>query len=289
MAEACPTCGCPECEDHSLNGHLQVAVREARRHHMSIFAQALEEHRNHRGYRAQGWPYSLELGFTCNCVGYDQEWRITIRHLREQVARSRVDFFRFLQGDFLRRGDKLRKRKARKASIRAKALLFRHISREQKWELRATKSFHVQGKDGLTYRITEGSANNVYMLDEQGKARFRLCVMGNYEVLNGQLPIYDLMLLQKIYLEQDPDQFIRTAVVYDLETQEVFLEGGVLLGELSNGSRIGVPAPLLPLTTEELDNPEPWVRARLQEAEVAHEAVQVESSQPNPTLVFEVS
>jgi len=158
-------------------------------------------------------------------------------------------------------GRKAKKREQTKADRRAKALLYRFLSREQKWELRSQKSFTVSGGDNRVYRVTWGSCNNVKLL-ENGKPRYSLCLVS----ANGYLPIADLLLAQKVLLEMDPDRFLRTAQVYDLETKAIIPNGAFL----AEGKDPPVPnevidevqeLPVIP--NEVLDDPRQWLEERL--------------------------
>lgn len=173
-----------------------------------------EAHRRHPSFRVHTWAMSREYGFSCECGGHEEEWRTTLT----QIRRMMLDAPRFLAGfeDMVRQrsGDKARKRGERRAHIKAKALLYHNLTREQKWELRATKAFTITGADGKQYRITEASSNNVkYVVD--GVDQKSLCVVA----AGIQLPVYDLMLAQKLMLECAPDAFWQLAVVTDLVVQ----------------------------------------------------------------------
>jgi hypothetical protein len=166
-------------------------------------------HRDHASFRAHTWPVTREYGFSCSCCGETEEWRATISEIR-RYHRSVVD--QFVQ-DTRRTGligNKTRKRAAARASIKAKALLYHQLTREQKWELRATNGFTVTGGDGKRYRITKASTSNVKLV-ENGVDTQSLCV-----VFKDSLPVYDLLLAQKFMLECDPDAFWKIAKVTDL-------------------------------------------------------------------------
>jgi hypothetical protein len=96
---------------------------------------------------------------------------------------------------------------------RAKALLFRYLAREQKWELRAYRRFTVVGQDGLTYRIYAWSGMNVRLV-EGDKEVCSLCVVAKLE---NPVPTLDLMLAQKVLLENDISQFLKIAIRRPIE------------------------------------------------------------------------
>lgn len=248
-----------------MDYHVMWALRGAAKSRMSIFHAALQEHRHHAGFHAQTWAYSREMGFTCDCCGHDEEWRISITELRRMLPEARTRTLNFIQGE-ARRGNKQKKRAALKANRKAKALLFRYLTKEQKWTLKAEKAFYVTGQDGVRYRITEGTCNNVYKLDKKGQATHSYCVIAEWKTIDGMLPVYDLMLLQKLYLEGDPEPFKKKAIVKNLRTKRIY-QGGGLAGQTDGYAGMdNRPVPELDLTVEQLDNPEPWVREQLQEA-----------------------
>lgn len=218
---------------------LYAAMREPRRNRMTYWGSAFDEHQRHASFAIQGWAFSREVGFTCGCSGCDQEWRISLTSLRSMLPQAREAYLH-LQG--LRRhpvpGTKLLRRDRRRADARAKALLHRALSREQRWELRATKAFTVQGKDDKTYLITEGSTSNVKLL-ENGVQTHSLCVVAK----GTALPVHDLMLAQKLLLEHNPEAFWGLAVVRDLRPQ----------------AQAVVPE----ITDEDLEDPTEWVHHRL--------------------------
>jgi hypothetical protein len=80
--------------------------------------------------------------------------------------------------------------------------------------MRAEKAFTIVGRDGRTYRITEGSTSNVQLI-ENGEATHSLCVVA--EGLS--LPVYDLMLAQKLMLETAPEDFHKLAIVRNLREE----------------------------------------------------------------------
>ena len=228
---------------------------------MNLWSNALRAHRAHASFRTQQWPYTREYGFTCGCSGCEQEWRIGIGEMREMLPTAREALQRLYRYP---PGSRARTKADRKASVKAKALLHRHLTKEQRWELRATQAFTVVGQDGHTYRVTEGTANNVQLLMD-GKPRYSLCVVFKDHT---PIPMYDLMLAQKILLELDIRFFLRTAKVVNLETRAYFDNGSFLLGEEAPVQPEFPPGDLFEeIPREDVDNPEAWVRARLNEAE----------------------
>jgi hypothetical protein len=125
------------------------------------------------------------------------------------------------------------------AEKRAKRLLFKFLTREQKWTLRAGY-FDVIGQDGKTYRIKVGSCQNVWLL-EDGVETKNYCIVAK----NEWIPVSDLMLAQKLFLQHNIQAFFATANVRELR-----------------GRGYGV-GPVPPVTREDAMNIQGWVQARL--------------------------
>jgi hypothetical protein len=91
------------------------------------------------------------------------------------------------------------------AETRSKELLYGLLSGEQLAEMEAATQFHVQGADGHTYLIRKGHGHNVWRI-EGGLRTIEYCI-----VTRGHVPVYDLMLTQKLLLETDPEHFMAKA------------------------------------------------------------------------------
>lgn len=160
------------------------------------------------------------------------------------------------------------------ASRRAKALLHKYLTKEQRQELRGTQAFRVSDRDGRQYLITEGTAGNVYFL-VGGEERYRLCVVARGHL---PIPVYDLMLAQKLLIETDPEQFLKLANVTNINTFASFSSGEFLLApnfiepsraeaaRLLREAREAALAVLPPIEEADILEPEAWVQARINEA-----------------------
>lgn len=241
----------------TFDERLKIALREATRHHLTAFASALRVHNQHPGFQLRDWAQTREYGFTCPCQGQEAEWRISVMSLKEKLPDARESALAMFQR-IRARGNKGRKREERKANVRAKALLFRHLTREQKWDLRARRAFDVQGGDGRTYTLSADESN--ITLDHDGR-HLSLCIGPE-----GNLPSYDKMLVRKILAEADPERMLRTACVHDCTNKQHYSTGAFIV--------TGEPPPVqlaetggpgwrpLDIPSEDLDEPEQWVRAR---------------------------
>lgn len=241
---------------------LLAALQTPRLLRLAVWERALEEHRRHPSFRVQTWPYSREYGFTCECGEHEEEWRIDITRFKDMLPEVRARVLSFFQ-HHVRRSAKLNRKKSQAANYRARSLLHRHLTRQQRAELRHTRAFKILGRDGRTYEITEGTATNVF-LEHEG-TRYALCVVPKEE----GLPLYDQLLAQKIMLETDPDAFLRLAKVVNTVTRQGYDSGGFLLGDEPrpwSRETIGEIRARLHLTPEQIEAPQEWVEERLREA-----------------------
>lgn len=154
----------------------------------------------------------------------------------------------------LGRAQRTQVRKNQKAERRSKVLLHEFLTKQQRLELKKTEAFTMQAADGQTYRITKGSCNNVKLLVD-GEVTASYCVVfKNHE----RLPVFDLMLAQKLWLENDPEGFKAIAYVYGPQG------GGPIRRPLGvEAPPPVVPAPVLEIAEEDLEDPRAWIQERL--------------------------
>lgn len=253
------------------------ALRIPRINRLTYWNARLEEHKGHGSFRVHSFPHSLEYGFTCNCTGTEQEFRIDIGSLKSMVPAARDAVLR-LWRHHGRAGMKGQRRSYAKSQTKARALLHRYLTKEQRTTLRKLREFTMTGKDGRTYVVTEGSGMNVFL--EHKGVKYRLCV-----VPKTNLPTFDVWLAQKVMLETDPEAFIRLARVVNTETREVFESGGFILGDepqrvLPRIETVEIIGPRHTLTEEQIANPREWVEARLGITEEARLGEHVETLEP---------
>ena len=96
------------------------------------------------------------------------------------------------------------------AVTKARALLERALTPQQRRDLLARGYFYVKGRR-FTYRIREGQSGNVDALDSRGCVISRFCAHPL-----GRVPVYDVMLAQKLWIETDENMFLRKAAPYPL-------------------------------------------------------------------------
>jgi hypothetical protein len=96
------------------------------------------------------------------------------------------------------------------AQAKARVLLERALTPRQRRDLFAERCFYVKGKR-FTYRIREGHSGNVDQLDCAGLVIGRFCALPL-----GRLPVYDVMLAQKLWIETDESMFLKKAALYPL-------------------------------------------------------------------------
>lgn len=98
-----------------------------------------------------------------------------------------------------------------KALTTARATLMEHLSPVQLREFEKNTCFHVTGNEtGKTYRINRASSSNVYELvaGPGSQVRKRWCFVDS----GHQIPVYDLMLMQKLCLETDESASMAVAI-----------------------------------------------------------------------------
>jgi hypothetical protein len=94
------------------------------------------------------------------------------------------------------------------AVAKARVLLDRALTPKQRRDLFARGYFFVKGKR-FTYRIHEGCSGNVDALDFRGCLISRFCAHPL-----GRVPVYDVMLAQKLWIETDENMFLKKAAPY---------------------------------------------------------------------------
>lgn len=197
---------------------------------MDSWAEKLVEHWGHEEFENYDWAPSRQMGFGCRCGELHDEWWTSLSEIRRwgwQVAAMEA---RRRRGAQARQPPDWEENYAervalnqihtrgipKRARIKARALLHYNLTKEQRWDLRASKSFTIVAKDGRTYRIREHQT--VQLLDEQGQATHALCVVPKENHGLG-IPAHDIMLAQKLMLESDPTAFWALANVTDLRPQ----------------------------------------------------------------------
>jgi len=235
--------------------NLVFAMGQARQHKSKVWQDLLKQHRGHPSFCTIQDIRVRELGFACSCSGIQQEFKLKLTELKELLPEAREAIQRATY-NLQVKGNKARKRKAHKALIRSQALLYRYLTKEQKWTLRGEKSFFVKGKDGHTYEIHAAGTNNVTRY-EDGWRKYKFCVVSKYE---HPIPVYDLMLAQKLTLESDPRSFLDIAVTRDMITGDLW----------DNGKHIDNPDVELPKTYKERFGDTNWERHQA-EAEAREE------------------
>lgn len=221
-----------------------AAVAAAARHRAEAFADLFRRHQSHATFEERSNAFDRIIGFACSCTGAEQEFQARLTDLSRLDAEARSALMRSLQ-EIRRRGTKAARRFARRAEARSRALLHSFLSKEQRWELRASDAFRVRGQDGRSYFITKGVGGNVRLL-EDGAPIYHLCVVpgrSGVEVFDA-IPVYDLMLAQKVLIENDISTFLRTARARDLRTEAHYDSAGFLLDDsLTRESRTVVELP----------------------------------------------
>jgi hypothetical protein len=97
------------------------------------------------------------------------------------------------------------------AEAKARMLLERALTPEQRRDLFAKRYFYVKGRR-FTYRIREGHSGNVDALDSSGRVISRFCAHPL-----GRVPVCDVLLAQKLWIETDENMFLKNAAPCPLQ------------------------------------------------------------------------
>jgi len=100
-------------------------------------------------------------------------------------------------------------RRSQEIRARAEELLKQHLSEDQQQQFERDREFIVVGSRGTRYKIRENRGSvvaNISVLKDDGSEGHRLCCHPR-----DCLPIADVMLAQKLWLESDEQQFLRVA------------------------------------------------------------------------------
>jgi len=88
------------------------------------------------------------------------------------------------------------------ATARARRLLLRHLSEDQRHEYVNSGSFHVQGESGRLYKLSHKWAGNIEVVTKPwGDPLATLCIHPIERI-----PIEDSLLAQKLLIESDEDE-----------------------------------------------------------------------------------
>ena len=108
-----------------------------------------------------------------------------------------------------RKAQEVERLKKEKATKRAKVLLQGLLNDEQLRRFLMDECIPVDTAKGNKYLIRPGRAGNIDALDKEGKIMHRLCCHPK-----DQVPNYDTMVAQLMYLLGDEDTFLQTANVH---------------------------------------------------------------------------
>jgi hypothetical protein len=204
---------------------LGVLERIRARHRDAAIAWEADilEHFEHPTFRMFDSLWQLQFGFTCECTEGPVLQRPVSMAALEFLSRAvqaligslpRVAleppgwFLALDERNYPSVATKSFRRKEKGAWLRARALLHQMLTREQRWSLRASGGFQVQGQDGRTYEVSKTAVRLIV----DGKPRVSYCIHPKE-----RLPAYDVMLAQKLLLESNVQHFLATANARDLD------------------------------------------------------------------------
>jgi hypothetical protein len=186
---------------------------EHRRREIETWEDDVLSHEGHPSLRCYESAVTRRFGFQCQCTPVIFDRVVGLSHLRfsprvRELIRvtPRTEPPQWLQQ--LQRTLVVVDAFPRRALIRARAMLHRLLTREQRWSLRATNSFLVIGQDGRTYEVREDLP---VQLIEDGQPKVSYCI---HPIT--RLPPHDVMVAQKLLLETNIEHFLATANARDL-------------------------------------------------------------------------
>jgi hypothetical protein len=125
---------------------------------------------------------------------------------KQRVERMWYEIQREANAEIRAIEEKERQEKLNRSQDRALKLLRTSLSKKQLERFEKDQCIPVDTAKGNKYLIRKGRSGNVWELDKNGKAKAKLCA---HPVTN--VPDYDTMLAQKLYLEHMEDEFLRMA------------------------------------------------------------------------------
>lgn len=142
----------------------------------------------------------------------------------EQICHGDFSFFdRQRRAYTLRQSasERYHKQDQERANDRARKLLLSCLNPNQRLEFEACNMFHVRTRRGETFRIIAKPQHNVFRLEPMHrddepllrKAVMEYCLVHQ----DSRIPVYDLMLAQKLLLETDPEKFVSLANKWELD------------------------------------------------------------------------
>ena len=155
-------------------------------------------------------------------------YSLRVHALKEMLPESRAAVMRMFNRAPGRGLPYVEMRARARVERKARSLLYRHLTREQKWQLRARGSFTVMS-GGRSYEIHRtGMCNNI--LTEWNGHTLSLCVIPDAGTF---YPISDVLLYQKVTLETAPELLLDVAYVQD-RTAGLIYESGKFLRDGSD-------------------------------------------------------
>ncbi len=113
------------------------------------------------------------------------------------------------QREETQRAEEARREAKRIADEKARSLLIATLNEVQLERFERDECIPVDSEKGNKYLIRKSRIKNIDVLDENGNCKHRLCVHPEEQV-----PDYDTMLTQKLYLETCEDELLKVANIH---------------------------------------------------------------------------
>lgn len=213
----------PRWEEYPRERARVIEQVTERRRRIATWEDELLSHAAHPTFQCYGSAVLREFGFRCGCGGAAYDRVVGLGALRfSPMVRALIQRTRRIDPppDIALRERAMmggnRPHFPRHVTARARAMLHQLLTREQRWSLRASRSFRVVGQDGRTYEIAEGER---VRLIEGGQATISYCIHPIQ-----MLPPHDVMIGQKLLLETNIEHFLAIAIARDIRPFTIRLE-----------------------------------------------------------------
>jgi hypothetical protein len=117
------------------------------------------------------------------------------------------EYMRQYEDEYMRQCEE-RRRAKHEANYRAEKLLMSHLNEEQRLEWLQHRYFTVTSQSGKCFQIVDNPFQNIWELDKKGRRCVNYCIV----FMKEDMPLSDLLLVQKLMLESNESEFMKIAM-----------------------------------------------------------------------------
>lgn len=159
-----------------------------------------------------GATYTNEIWALWTALSYKSRATMPTRGELERTARELERGFAAAHAARVEADRKAAAERA-EAEKRARELLERELDEAQKKTLYNSLFFLVKSKSGKLYKVKRGTTHNIIMVHPVTMEElYELCV-----TVGGDIPVYDVMLAQKLWLEHMEEEALKVANIWDIK------------------------------------------------------------------------